>query len=154
MNPTIPNVSEWFAAQVADGWFSCPPVISCDRDEILVVGALTADVDPSEFRERTREARMQIAREAEALFGRKVSWGVKSGDATLLYTHLSIPIMTRLRQPERSVLDALITGGIAKSRSEALAWCVALVGQHQSDWLQELVDAAEAVRKVRERGPK
>ena len=43
--------------------------------------------------------------------------------------------MTRLRQPQRLVLDTLVDAGVARSRSDALAWCVRLVGQHEEDWL-------------------
>jgi hypothetical protein len=61
--------------------------------------------------------------------------------------------MTRLRQPERQVLDTLVDSGVARSRSEALAWCVKLVGRHADDWLAELRSAMTAVQQVRERGP-
>ena len=39
--------------------------------------------------------------------------------------------MTRLRQPERLVLDTLVAAGVARSRSEALAWSVRLVGKQR-----------------------
>ena len=54
---------------------------------------------------------------------------------------------------ERQVLDTLIEGGVARSRSEALAWCVRLVAQHEADWIAELREASESIREVRERGP-
>jgi len=53
--------------------------------------------------------------------------------------------MTRLRMSERLVLDTLVGAGVARSRSEALAWCVRLVGDHQGDWIQQLRDALVAV---------
>ena len=81
------------------------------------------------FREDTRERRIEIARELEHLSGKKVSWGVRVGDDETLFTHLAAPVMTRLRQPERHVLDTLVDAGVARSRSEALAWCVKLVGR-------------------------
>jgi len=96
---------------------------------------------------------MQIAREAEHRFGRKVAWGVECGERRALFTHLSVPVMTRLRQPERQVLDTLVEAGVARSRSEALAWAVRLVGQHAEDWLGELREAMERVRQVRAQGP-
>lgn len=65
----------------------------------------------------------------------------------------SIPVMTRLRGNEREVLDLLIDGGIARSRSEALAWCVRLVVQHEGEWLEELRIASIRVAEVRRRGP-
>ena len=69
------------------------------------------------------------------------------------FTTLSVPVMTRLRQPERMVLDTLVDSGVARSRSEALAWCVKLVGRNADGWLGELREAMEAVQKVREAGP-
>jgi hypothetical protein len=61
--------------------------------------------------------------------------------------------MTRLRQPQRLVLDTLVEAGVARSRADALAWCVRLVGEHVDDWLSELRSALENVQAVRERGP-
>ena len=62
-------------------------------------------------------------------------------------------VMTRLRQPQRQVLDTLVEAGVARSRSEALAWCVRLVGQHEDDWLTDLRDAMTSVSDVRAKGP-
>jgi Arc/MetJ-type ribon-helix-helix transcriptional regulator len=61
--------------------------------------------------------------------------------------------MTRLRLPERQVLDTLVQAGVARSRSEALAWCVRLVGKHESEWIRELRDALVLVNELRRRGP-
>jgi hypothetical protein len=61
--------------------------------------------------------------------------------------------MTRLRMSERSILDTLVAGGVARSRSEALAWCVRLVGQHQADWINGLREALIKVDEVRSKGP-
>ncbi|WP_145978777.1 hypothetical protein [Granulicoccus phenolivorans] len=137
-----------------------------DRDEILVVGGLQppeAEGDAAQraaeagrinrFREETRHKRMQIADEAEARFGRKVAWGARCGETRQLFTTLSVPVMTRLRQPERQVLDTLVEAGVARSRSEALAWSVRLVGQHESDWIAELRRALVAVQEARAAGP-
>ncbi len=82
-----------------------------------------------------------------------MSWGASCGDTRQLFTHLAAPIMTRLRQPERQVLDTLVEAGVARSRSDALAWSVKLVGQHTEDWLGELRDALRQVEEVRGRGP-
>jgi hypothetical protein len=106
------------------------------------------------FREETREARVQIAREAEALFGRKTSWGVICEGRKVMFTTLSVPVMTRLRQAERRVLDTLVDAGVARSRSDALAWCVRLVGQHEDAWLTELRQALRLVEHVRAGGPR
>jgi hypothetical protein len=61
--------------------------------------------------------------------------------------------MTRLRQPERMVLDTLVDAGVARSRADALGWCVRLVQQHADTWLAELRTAMEKVEEVRAQGP-
>ena len=106
------------------------------------------------FREETREVRIVVAREAERLFGRKVSWGVVSEGRKVMFTTLSVPVMTRLRQAERRVLDTLVEAGVARSRSDALAWCVRLVGEHEDSWLTALRDALRRVEQVRAEGPR
>jgi hypothetical protein len=159
----------WFAGRVPGEWFEGAPKVTVDREEILIVGTLP-DVDLGkdagedavgaaragriqQFREDTREARMRIAREAEHSFGRKVSWGVRIGDEERMFTTAGVPVMTRLRMSERQVLDTLIDAGVARSRSEALAWCVKLVGTKQSEWIDELRQSLEHVQKARESGP-
>jgi hypothetical protein len=159
----------WFAGRVPAGWFTGTPEITADRDEIVVIGTLDdpmADRDDADarrsaalegriqaFRDDTRQQRVRIADEAEARFGRKVAWGVRCGGVEVLFTSLSIPVMTRLRLPERQVLDTLVDSGVARSRSHALAWCVRLVGDHEADWIAELRDALVRVEQVREDGP-
>jgi hypothetical protein len=96
---------------------------------------------------------MTIADEAEARYGRKVAWGATIGETRVLFTHLSVPVMTRLRQDERRVLDTLVDAGVARSRSEALAWCVTLVGEHTDEWLASLRTAMSEVDKLRAEGP-
>ncbi len=105
------------------------------------------------FREETRDRRIGIAREAEHRFGRKVAWGVESGGSQEIFTNLAIPVMTRLRQPERLVLDTLVDAGVARSRAHALAWCVRLVGDNTATWLSDLRTAMAEVEKVRDSGP-
>src|SRR5438067_5366825 len=163
------ELAGWFAGRVPDGWFSGVPEVRSDHDEVLVVGPLSepevAD-DASDttreaaragrikqFREETRASRMQIAEEAEHRFGRKVSWGASCGDRREVFTTLSVPVMTRLRLAQREVLDTLVAAGVARSRSDALGWCVRLVGQHQQEWIGELRDALVHVREVAGRGP-
>ncbi len=162
-------VAAWFTEQVPSEWIDAEPELTIDGDEILVVLTIPdAELagEPTEeeraaarrakignFREETRGRRMEIAAAAEVRFARKVSWGVRCGDVGLLFTHLSVPAMTRLRVRERVVLDTLIDAGVARSRSDALAWCVRLVGKHLDDWLQELRDALVHVEEVRQRGP-
>jgi hypothetical protein len=155
----------WFAGRLPDAWGTAE--LSVDRDEVTVIVTLDApDVtgDPadvaaaeagriSRWREETRAERIQVAREAEHRFDRKVAWGAASGGTRLLFTHLAVPVMSRLRQPERQVLDTLVDAGVARSRADALAWCVKLVGEHADSWLGELREAMEAVEKVRAKGP-
>jgi hypothetical protein len=159
------GLSGWFAGRLPDAWGT--PEITVDRDEITVVVTLDppdvegdpADVAAAEagrisrWREETRADRIQVAREAEHRFDRKVAWGATSGGTRSLFTHLAVPVMTRLRQPERQVLDTLVDAGVARSRADALAWCVKLVGEHADSWLGELREAMEAVEKVRAQGP-
>lgn len=120
-------------------------------------GATTRDAAAagriSRFREDTREARMRIAAEAEARYQRKLAWGATIGETRVLFTHLAVPVMTRLRQEERRVLDTLVDSGVARSRSDALAWCVTLVGKHADQWLASLRDAMNEVDKLRAQGP-
>ena len=160
----------WFTGRLPAGWFTDVPVIKADREEITVIGTLpdpetAGDASDAEraaaaegrirrFREETRARRVEIAREAEHSFRRKVSWGVTCADRTEMFTTLSVPVMTRLRQPERRVLDTLVEGGVARSRSDALAWCVRLVGQHEDSWLAELRTALRRVEAVRSEGPR
>ena len=146
-------MAEFLAKALPQDWFAQAPEVRCDRDEMLIIGRLPDGVDPAVWREQTRPARMGIGALAEAKFGRKVSWGIANDEEIRLFTHLNVPVMTRLRIDERSVLDALIDGGLARSRSEALAWCVRRVGEQQKTWLDELREAAEHVRRVREKGP-
>jgi len=157
------TIQDWFRSRLPSGWFTGEPEITIDPDEILVVGRLAADAAGAgetaaseqiqQFRETTREQRIGIARDAESLFQRKVSWGALSGERREIFTSLSTPVMTRLRIAERSVLDTLVSSGVARSRSDALAWCVRLVGQHESDWLTDLRDALVHVQRVRAEGP-
>jgi len=164
------KVRGWLTGRLPQDWFEGAPEVILDREEITVVGTLTdpaglaADASDAEqaaavsgrvkeFRERTREVRIEIARELEHRTGRKVAWGVQIGDRRELFTTLSVPVMSRLRQSERLVLDTLVDAGVARSRSEALAWCVKLVGSNADSWLGELRTAMEHVAKVRAEGP-
>lgn len=168
--PSADDAAAWFTGRLPDGWFTGAPEVSVDR-EILVVGELAPlEAGPeggdtpaaqsaaeagriSRFREETREARIEIAQQAEHRYGRKVAWGARLGGSTELFTTVAVPVMTRLRQPERQVLDTLVDSGVARSRSEALAWAVRLVGEHAEEWLGELREAMKAVEEVRGKGP-
>lgn len=162
-------VRGWFTGRLPESWKDAAPRITVDREEITVVLTIAdAEIRPDAtaveaaetragraraFREDTREARMEIAREAQHRFERKVSWGVVVGEHEELWTHVAAPVMTRLRQPQRLVLDTLVDAGVAKSRADALAWCVRLVGQHQDEWLAQLRTAMQSVADVRSQGP-
>lgn len=144
-------VAAFVAEKVPEGWATGSLDVALDQDEILVV--IPIDDDPSAFRERTRDRRMKIADQAQRRFGRTVSWGVAVNDERHIFTALSLPVMTRLRLPERAVLDTLVAAGVARSRSDALGWCVRLVGRHESTWLADLEEAIAHVRQVRAEGP-
>ncbi|WP_375490541.1 hypothetical protein [uncultured Jatrophihabitans sp.] len=164
--PAADDAAEWFAGRLPSDWFTGTPDVSVDREEIVVIGELPApdSGEDSEsnaaaegriqrFREDTRDARIKIADEAEARYGRKVAWGASIGDTQVLFTHLAVPAMTRLRHDERRVLDTLVDAGVARSRSDALAWCVKLVGEHTEEWLADLRTAMSEVDKLRASGP-
>ena len=162
--PDAGDAADWFAGRLPQEWFSGDPSVTVDREEIVVIGRLPEPENPetparasgrvARFREETRSERMHIADEAEARYGRKVAWGVSVGESErILFTHLAVPVMTRLKQPERQVLDTLVDAGVARSRSDALAWSVRLVGEHAEEWLAKLRDAMTAVDDLRAEGP-
>jgi hypothetical protein len=166
---SVASLTGWFAGRLPDEWFSEGPELVVDRDEITVTGTLVApetatDADAptvreaeqgriSRFREHTREARIAIAREAEYRYGRSIAWGARAGSTSVVFTNRSVPVMTRLRQPDRRVLDTLVDAGVARSRSDALAWCVRLVGRNTDAWLSQLREAMAVVEDVRAQGP-
>ena len=164
------TLAGWFAGRLPDDWFTGAPAVTADREEILVVGTVAEPEYPEgaddaaraaaraarikRFREDTREQRMKIADEAEHRTGRKVAWGARCGDDEQIFTSLAVPVMTRLRMPERQVLDTLVGAGVARSRSDALAWCVRLVRDHEGEWIDQLRNALVAVEEARASGPK
>jgi len=166
---TLDELRGWFAGRIPDDWFTAPLEVTVDREEILVIGtlpdlkiakgatsaeALAAQESRTEaFREDSRGARMAIAEDAQRRFRRHVSWGVRLGGETTTFTTAAVPVMTRLRMPERAILDTLIDAGVARSRSEALAWCVRLVGDNESAWIEKLRGALGAVHEARGEGP-
>ena len=165
----LTTLQGWFAGRLPDEWFSGPATVTADREEILVVGTLAEPEYPvgtdkavigaarrariQRFREDTREQRMRIADEAEHHTGRKVAWGARCGDEEHTFTALAVPVMTRLRMRERQTLDTLVSAGVARSRSDALAWCVRLVREHEGEWIDQLRDALVAVEAARASGP-
>ncbi|SFW65343.1 hypothetical protein [Amycolatopsis australiensis] len=166
--PPADDAAAWFGGRLPDGWFTGAPEVTVDRDEIIVVGELpplteeyaddaaraaAEDGRISRFREDTRDERIEIARQGEHRYQRKVAWGARLGGTKALFTTHSVPVMTRLRQPERRVLDTLVDAGVARSRSDALAWAVRLVGEHADSWLAELREAMSKVDDLRSKGP-
>jgi hypothetical protein len=169
--PDASDAPDWFAGRLPDNWFAGDPQVVVDREEITVIGRLPepegakpegaepegADARSAgraaRFREETRSDRMRIADEAQARYGRTVSWGVEAGGERIMFTNVAVPVMTRLRQPERQVLDTLVDAGVARSRSDALAWSVRLVGEHTEEWLAKLRDAMSEVDNLRAEGP-
>jgi hypothetical protein len=160
--PDAADAADWFAGRLPTEWFDGDPTVAVDKEEITVIGRLpVADGETAarasgrvaRFREETRSERMRIADEAEDRYRRKVSWGVEVDSERILFTHIAVPVMTRLKQPERQVLDTLVDAGVARSRSEALAWSVKLVGEHTEEWLAKLRDAMTEVDELRNQGP-
>ncbi len=149
------ELQTWFASRLPKDWFEGPLEITSDGEEILVVGTLpdvelaggtsaaaraaAQDARIDRFREETRDDRVRIAREGERHFRRKVGWGARCGDQMKLFTTASVPVMTRLRMPERSILDTLVAGGV--------------VGMHQKDWIKGLREALVKVDEARGKGP-
>jgi hypothetical protein len=161
------GIQDWFATRIPEPWGIRGLEVVADQDEILVVVDLPGPAPggshgPAQegltiirrFREATRDDRMALAGDAEATFRRKVSWGARADGVLVVFTTASVPVMTRLRLPERQVLDTLIDAGVARSRSEALAWCVRLVGDNEKEWIGELRSAFKAVAAAREHGPR
>lgn len=147
------QIQQYFDEAVPTEWFGATQSVVCDDAEILCIGELPSTASVEAFRDDTRAQRVEIAQAAESRFGQSVSWGVRREGVTTLFTTLSIPTMTRLRLRERAVLDTLIDAGVARSTSDALAWCVKLVARHQAAWLTELREALVSVERVRAEGP-
>lgn len=163
---TTEELRAWFAGSLPDDWFTDPVSVEFDRDEIIVTGTLAspklsdgddatlaAEARIATFREDTREQRISVAQRAEHQFQRSVSWAVACGDVDRLFTRASVPVMTRLQLEDRRVLDTLIDAGVARSRSEAMAWCVRLVADNEAGWIDELRDAMTDLEATRTKGP-
>lgn len=146
-------IGEFFQTKVPSSWFTGSPELRFDDEEIVCVGTLPPGSTVDEFRESTRSDRIAIASEAESRFRRKVSWGVDRDGMRTMFTNQNVPVTTRLRFAERAVLDTLVESGVARSRSDALGWCVKLVGRHEADWLTDLRGALVDVERVRAEGP-
>lgn len=166
--PGADDAAAWFAGRLPQEWFEGPATVKIDKDEILVSGRLSMPTEVPDgedaagvvararidgFREDTRQQRMRVAEEAQGRWLRIVSWGASCGDVDAVFTHAAVPVMTRLRFDQRNVLDTLIDSGVAGSRSEALAWCVHQVSEHQGEWIDQLREAMSEVERIRSQGP-
>jgi hypothetical protein len=95
------KVAGWFAGRVPDGWFTGPPSVTVDDEQVLVVGTLAEPALPegasadlkagveagriSRFREATRPYRIAIAREMERELELPVTWGAACGGTTVTF---------------------------------------------------------------------
>ena len=169
------EIKTWFKKRLPDDWyafvegFDSEVQVLADRDEIVLIGPVKepevaddADENAVEtarraavknWRQQTRDKRIEVATEAQERFGKHVSWGASIGGDRFLFTHISVPTMTRLKITDRQVLDTLVDAGVASSRSEALAWCVRYAGRKEEQWLNDLKAAFKSVSEVRAKGP-
>lgn len=101
-NADTSTVAGWFAGRLPDGWFTGAPEVTQEGDQIIVVGTLAevqlgssgdaalragaAKGRISRFRGETRRERIWIAREAEELFKKNVTWGARVGDVRETFT--------------------------------------------------------------------
>jgi len=158
------EAAAWFAGQLPDDWFTGPLDVAVDRDEIIVTGTLgmpdnvpdgagaaetAANSRISAWREATRQQRMSVADIAQSRWQRHVTWAARCGDQEVRFTSAAVPVMTRLLFEDRQVLDTLIDAGVARSRSEAMAWCVNQVGQNRAEWIDKLREAMSEVERIR-----
>jgi hypothetical protein len=163
------EIAGWVSGTLPADLYAGPPTVTVDEDEILVVGPLAAPEVPAgldadgvaeaerarirAFREETRDARIGVAQQSEARFGRVISWGATVGGTTELFTTVHARVGTRLGMPQRQALDALVAGGLAANRAEALAWCVKLFEQNQEAWLAQLREALDSVQAAAATAP-
>ena len=165
------DLAGWFAGRLPDDWFTEPPEVTTDREEILVVGRLAEPDYPKDADDaakadgprrphpalprghpRAAHAHRRRSRAAHRPQGRVGRACAATSEACS--PQLAVPVMTRLRMSERQVLDTLVGAGVARSRSDALAWCVRLVRDHEGEWIDQLRDALVAVHEARATGPK
>ncbi len=163
------EITGWVSGALPSGLFAAPPTIEVDPDEILVVGDVGAPEVPegldaegrqaaerariARFREETRDQRIAVARQAEARYGRPISWGARAGATTERFTTVHARTATRLDFEQRKLLDALVAAGVAKNRPHALAWCVDLVRQNEEEWLTRLQEALTTLNQTAQDAP-
>jgi len=164
------EITGWVSGALPPELYRGVPDIDVDRDEILVVGDVGPPAVPdgldaegttaaerariSRFREETRDQRIGVARQAEARYGRPISWGATAGATTERFTTVRALVGTRLGLEHRRVLDRLVASGIAKHRGQALAWCVDLVQQNEEPWLTRLQAALKTLEDTAADAPR
>ena len=83
--PSAEDAQAWFSGRLPDGWFTGAPGVTCDRDEIVVVGELpaleTAHPDTDAGRADAAAARAE-ARGVTVIMNRcpKIEYGRLSGE--------------------------------------------------------------------------
>ena len=101
-NADVSTIGGWFAGRVPDDWFAGAPEVTLEGEQAVVVGTLpevelvsgtseaartaAAQGRIARFRQDTRRERIWIAREAEELFKKNVTWGARSGATKLTFT--------------------------------------------------------------------
>ena len=127
------------------------PEVPDGLDAEGIAAAEQARID--RFRVETRDRRIAVARQAEARYGRPISWGATSGATIRHFTTVHAFVPTRLDFEQRRVLDHLVDAGIAKNRGQGLAWCVDLVRQNEEGWLTRLQEALDTLNETADAAP-
>ena len=159
----------WFSGRLPEDWFRARPRSRSTGRRSASSAGSPSPTSPRRVRRRTRRrpspgrssasARRPASSGSTSPARPSTASAARSPGASSAATarrcspRCRVPVMTRLRQPERRVLDTLVDAGVARSRSEALAWCVRLVGQNADEWLAELRDALLHVERARAAGP-
>ena len=163
------HVVAWFAGRLPDEWTAAgEPELTVDREEVTVVITI---------------AEPELADDADGPTRAEAVAGASAGSArTPRATHRDrprgrAPVRTKGcvgragRRPDRAVHSSRRPGhdpvasarttcarhprraGVARSRADALAWCVRLVGQHTDDWLAKSRAAIADVERLHAEGP-
>ena len=131
--PDASDAADWFAGRMPEHWFTGDPEVTVDREEITVVGRLPevdGDSGETEAHASGRAARFREQTRAERM-------------------QIADEAEARYRRKVAWGVDA----GVARSRSDALAWSVRLVGEHADEWLGKLRAAMREVDDLRAQGP-
>ena len=92
---------------------------------------------------------MESAQKLELLTGLAVAYGARCGQVTAYFTSRRVPMMTRLGRAEQDVLDTLISGGVARNRSQAINLAIQSFSRGRRDWLLQLREAESNLRNAR-----